>query len=191
MTKEALEKGYKIELLKAAGLIHLKENGEAFDFLRGRVVFPIHSLSGKTIAFAGRVLKNNDKVAKYINSPETDIYSKSKTLYGLFFAKNSIRQIDECLLTEGYTDVISLHQAAKKAHHLSTAAFTDFSREHAKNIVIFKAEILMRDAGSDPVKRAEVIKDVIETIARIPRCDQAIGIHARVRVTDADSTKMY
>lgn len=235
LTKEALEKGYKIELLKAAGLIHVKDNGEAFDFLRGRVVFPIHSLSGKTIAFAGRVLKNNDKVAKYINSPETEIYSKSKTLYGLFFAKNSIRQIDECLLTEGYTDVISLHQAgiqnvvASSGTSLTTdqiklikrytknitllydgdaagvkaalrgidlildedmnvrimlipdgkdpdefvravgaAAFTDFSKEHAKNIVIFKAEILMRDAGNDPVKRAEVIKDVIETIARIP-----------------------
>ena len=104
---EALKKGYKKEILLAAGLIIEKE-GKIYDRFRGRVIFPIHSITGKVIAFGARTLKS-DKGAKYINSPETDVYQKSKVLYGLHQGRNAIRQDDNCYLVEGYTDVLSLH----------------------------------------------------------------------------------
>jgi DNA primase len=100
-------RGYNAELLKKLGLVTQYER----DFFRDRVMFSIHNLTGKTIAFAGRIMAKDPKQPKYINSPETEIYYKSKVLYGIFFAKKAIRQFDECLLVEGYTDVISLHQA--------------------------------------------------------------------------------
>jgi DNA primase len=106
-TQKAIKAGYNIELLKKLGLA--SQYGK--DFFRNRVMFTIHNLSGKIIAFAGRIMVKNVKAPKYINSPETDIYHKSKILYGAYFAKKSIRQNDECILVEGYTDVISLHQA--------------------------------------------------------------------------------
>ncbi len=104
------EAGYNLDYALKLGLIGQKDNRQ-YDFLRGRVIFPIHSLSGKVIAFAGRILTNDKKQPKYINSPETPIYIKNKILYGIFQAKKSIRQLDNCYLVEGYTDVISMHQA--------------------------------------------------------------------------------
>lgn len=105
----ATRAGYSKELLLSAGLIGENEN-RVYDFFRGRVIFPIYNLSGKVIAFAGRVMKKNDKTAKYINSKETEVYNKSKTLYAIHLARESIRHKDECLLTEGYADVITMHQ---------------------------------------------------------------------------------
>ncbi len=107
LVKKAMTDGYNIELLRKLGLATQSDN----DFFRDRVMFTIHNQSGKPVAFAGRILQKDVKAPKYINSPETEIYNKSKTLYGLYFAKKAIRQYDECILVEGYTDVISLHQA--------------------------------------------------------------------------------
>ncbi|RMF26107.1 MAG: DNA primase [Bacteroidetes bacterium] len=106
-TRTALAKGYKKEFLQKLGLTTAKD----LDFFRGRVIFPIHNLSGKVIAFAGRILQKDARAPKYVNSPESEIYHKSKILYGVWHAKRAIRQADECILVEGYTDVISLHQA--------------------------------------------------------------------------------
>ncbi|HAC24285.1 MAG TPA: DNA primase, partial [Cytophagales bacterium] len=108
---EAIQKGYNRELLEKAGLVVKKEDGSAYDRFRGRVIFPVHSISGKVIAFGARMLGKDKTQPKYINSPETEIYHKSNVLYGLYQAKNSIRQHDNCYLVEGYTDVISLHQS--------------------------------------------------------------------------------
>ena len=118
-TKEALKNGYSLEVLEKAGLTIIKENDtnsqltaqKSFDRFRNRVTFPIHNVSGKVIAFGARILKADKSQAKYLNSPETEVYHKSNVLYGIFQAKNSIRTKDVCYLVEGYTDVISLHQA--------------------------------------------------------------------------------
>ncbi|MCF0168370.1 MAG: DNA primase, partial [Bacteroidales bacterium] len=107
----ALEAGYKQEYLTATGLSVERENGGLGDFFYDRVMFPIHSLSGKVIAFGGRILITDKKLAKYKNSPETELYVKNRNLYGIYFAKNAIARNDACLLVEGYTDVISMHQA--------------------------------------------------------------------------------
>lgn len=109
LLNEATKKSYSKELLAEAGLVILKE-GKSYDRFRSRVMFPIHNVSGKPIAFAGRKLSSTDKSAKYINSPETELYHKSKVLYGLFQGKNAVRKEDLCYLVEGYTDVISMHQ---------------------------------------------------------------------------------
>ncbi len=110
-TKAALNKGYKKEYLESVGLTRTKEE-RSFDFFRGRVMFPIHSISGRVLGFGGRTLiTDNKKVAKYFNSPESIIYNKSEILYGLYFAKGDIVKYDNCFMCEGYTDVISMHQA--------------------------------------------------------------------------------
>ena len=109
-TKEALNKGYQLEFLEKTGLTIVKENRQ-FDRFKGRVIFPIHSMSGRVLGFGGRILSNEIKAAKYVNSPESEIYHKSKVLYGIYHAKQSIAKEDNCYLVEGYTDVISLHQA--------------------------------------------------------------------------------
>lgn len=109
-TTAAKENGYKIDFLDKTGLTIVNENGK-FDRFRGRVMFPIHGLSGNVIGFGGRILKKDVKAAKYLNSPESDIYHKGRILYGMFFAKKSITQLDKCYLVEGYTDVISMHQS--------------------------------------------------------------------------------
>jgi DNA primase len=109
LTNVAIESGYKLEYLTKSGLT-IEKNNYRFDRFSGRVVFPIHSLSGQVLGFGGRVLKKNEKTAKYLNSPESEIYHKSHILYGLYFAKQSINKQDKCFLVEGYTDVISLHQ---------------------------------------------------------------------------------
>lgn len=109
--KEATKNGYKKEFLEKTGLVIPYENGNVHDRFRGRVIFPVHTLSGKVVAFGGRVLKKDEKTAKYVNSPESEIYHKSNELYGIFFAKQAIVKADRCFLVEGYTDVISMHQA--------------------------------------------------------------------------------
>lgn len=109
-TKTALREGYKLDYLVKTGLT-IQHNEDTFDRFQGRVMFPIHSISGRVTAFGGRILKTDKKFAKYLNSPESDIYHKSSILYGIFHAKKSITQENKCFLVEGYTDVISLHQA--------------------------------------------------------------------------------
>ncbi len=108
-TKSALEKGYKLDYLEKAGLT-ITNKKKSFDRFKGRMIFPIHNYSGKVLGFGGRILKNEAKAAKYINSPETDIYEKRKVLYGIYFSKKAIILEDNCYIVEGYTDVISLHQ---------------------------------------------------------------------------------
>jgi DNA primase len=110
-TNAAIRDGYKLEYLTKSGLSIARESGDPIDRFQGRVIFPIHSISGRVIAFGGRVMKTDVKTAKYINSPESEIYHKSNVLYGIFFAKKAITQSDKCFLVEGYTDVISFHQA--------------------------------------------------------------------------------
>ncbi|HRQ29828.1 MAG TPA: DNA primase [Saprospiraceae bacterium] len=154
LTEIALRNQYKKEFLVELGLCN--ENGR--DFFRNRVIFPIQNLSGKTIGFGGRILGNDKKIAKYINSPESEIYNKRKTLYGLYFAKNDIRKEDSCILVEGYTDVISLHQAG------------------IKNVVASSGTSLTDD-------QIRLIKRYTQNVTVIYDGDAA-GIHAAQRGTD-------
>ena len=233
-TREAIKNGYKASLLVKTGLTIEKEDYR-FDRFRGRVMFPIHSLAGKVIAFGGRILKKEEKTAKYINSPESEIYHKSNVLYGAFFAKNAIVKEDKCFLVEGYTDVISLHQAgienvvassgtsltqeqvrlmkrftnnltiiydgdtagikaslrgidivleeglnvrvvllpdgedpdsfAKKKGPLNMQKYIS---EHETDFIVFKIQLLGHDSKDDPVKQANLITDIIRSIAIIP-----------------------
>lgn len=107
----ATKSGYKKEYLEKTGLVVTRDDGSVYDRFRGRVIFPVHTVSGKVVAFGGRVLKKDDKTAKYVNSPESEIYHKSNELYGIYFAKQALVKADKCFLVEGYTDVISMHQA--------------------------------------------------------------------------------
>ncbi len=233
-TKNAQQNGYKREFLVKSGLT-IEKNGNHFDRFSGRVIFPIHNLSGRVIGFGGRILKKDEKKAKYINSPESDIYNKSQVLYGIYFAKNAIIKKDNCYLVEGYTDVISLFQAgfenvvASSGTSLTTdqirlikrytpnitilydgdeagikASFRgidmileqgmnvkivmfpdgedpdsfvrshrsieveEFITEQAKDFIRFKTDILLKDVKNDPVKRAGMIKEIVQTIAHIP-----------------------
>ena len=115
-TKAALEKGYQLGYLEKTGLTIVKENAQdpslkkTFDRFKARVMFPIHSMSGRVLGFGGRILTNDKKAAKYLNSPESEIYHKSKVLYGIYYAKQAIAKEDNCYLVEGYTDVIQLYQ---------------------------------------------------------------------------------
>ncbi|MEZ0612116.1 DNA primase [Fibrella sp. WM1] len=233
---DAQAKGYNPEVLSKAGLTVTREDSKkVFDRFRGRVMFPIHNVSGRVIAFGARILKADPKAPKYLNSPETDVYHKSQVLYGIFQAKQSIRQEDICYLTEGYTDVISLHQAGIKnvvassgtsltieqirlisrftqnvtilydgdaagvkaalrgldmvleeGLNVSVATFPDnddpdsyvrkvgaeafrtYLKGNTQNFIAFKTAALLRDAGADPFKRAEVITEIVGSISRIP-----------------------
>ncbi|SMO59660.1 DNA primase [Solitalea koreensis] len=234
-TKAALQAGYQMEYLEQSGLTIKKEEGKAFDRYKGRVIFPIHNLTGRVIGFGGRVLKTDVKAAKYVNSPESLIYHKSETLYGIYFAKSKIRDEDNCFLAEGYTDVISLHQSgienvvASSGTSLTTeqirlisrftknitvlydgdaagikaslrgidmileeglnvkivlfpdgndpdsyvrsvggTAFKEYVQQNQKDFILFKTSILLQDAQNDPLKRAEVIRDIVASIAKIP-----------------------
>lgn len=109
----SFKKGYKLEYLNKTGLTIVKEN-KKYDAFRGRVMFPIHSMSGRVLGFGGRILTNDKKTAKYLNSPESDIYHKSKILYGIFYAKQHIAKEDNCYLVEGYTDMIQMYQKGIK-----------------------------------------------------------------------------
>jgi len=128
-TDLALEKGYKKDYLEAIGLTKSKDE-RTFDFFKGRVMFPIHSVSGRVLGFGGRTLLSDKKVAKYFNSPESVIYNKSEIIYGLYFAKGDIVKYNECLLCEGYTDVISMHQAG--IQNVVSSSGTSLTKEQVK-----------------------------------------------------------
>jgi DNA primase len=128
-TDLALEKGYNKDYLEAIGLTKSKDE-RTFDFFKGRVMFPIHSVSGRVLGFGGRTLLSDKKVAKYFNSPESIIYNKSEILYGLYFAKGDIVKYNECLLCEGYTDVISMHQAG--IQNVVSSSGTSLTKEQVK-----------------------------------------------------------
>ena len=232
-TEFALEKAYSKEILEKSGLSIFPENSPSgIDRFRDRVVFPIHSFSGRVLGFGARILKNNVKTAKYLNSPETEIYHKSNVLYGLNQGKQSISRKNLCLLVEGYMDVVSLHQSGienvvassgtsltteqiklikrltenvtilfdgdkagikasfrsidmllSEGMNIRVLLFPDgddpdsFARKHpqeyvenfidkeAKDFIDFKAEILLKDAGNDPIKKAESIRDIVKSVA--------------------------
>lgn len=140
--RTAIRKGYKAEILEKAGLIIQKEGkNEYYDRFRERVIFPIHNVSGRVIAFGGRTLKKDKSIAKYINSPETLVYQKSKVLYGLFQAKTAILNQKHCLLVEGYADVVSLHQAG--IENVVASSGTSLTHEQVRLIRRFCDEIIL------------------------------------------------
>lgn len=235
-TESALRNGYSSELLIKAGLSKSSEQGKIYDAYRARVIFPIHGLNGKPIAFAGRILKSKDeKSPKYVNSPETVLYYKSNELYGLYFARTAISKADSVYLVEGYTDVISLHQAGIEnvvassgtsltenqiklikrftenvcvlydgdaagikaslrgtdmlleaglnvkivlfpdgedpdsySRKVGSEAFDIFLSENKQDFILFKTGLLKDEAGNDPVKQAELVRDIVSSISKIP-----------------------
>lgn len=149
-TKAALKKGYKKEYLESVGLTKTKED-RSFDFFRGRVMFPIHSISGRVLGFGGRTLITDKKIAKYFNSPESIIYNKSEILYGLYFAKGDIIKYDNCFLCEGYTDVISMHQAGV-ANSVASSG-TSLTKEQIKLIKRYTQNItILYDGDAAGIK---------------------------------------
>lgn len=233
--QSAVRKGYQKEYLEKTGLVSFYENGAANDRFRGRVIFPIHTLSGKIVGFGGRILDQTKKTGKYVNSPESDIYHKSNELYGIYFAKQAIAKADKCFLVEGYTDVISMYQSGienvvassgtaltKRQIHIihrmtnnitvlydgdaagikaairgidllleegmnvkvlllpdgedpdsfarsrNAFEFTVYIQQHETDFIRFKTQLLLNEAGSDPIKRAALISDILQSIAVIP-----------------------
>ncbi|MEK8180550.1 DNA primase [Flavobacterium buctense] len=251
-TKEALAKGYQLEFLEKVGLTITREDGKHFDRFKGRVMFPIQSLSGRNLGFGGRILTNDKKAAKYLNSPESDLYHKSKILYGIFHAKQAIAKQNNCYLVEGYTDVIQLHQAGienvvassgtaltpdqirlinrltknitvlfdgdaaglrasvrgidlilEEGMNVKVCTFPDgddpdsFARKNsyedlvnylennAKDFIQFKASLLMNEAHNDPIKKADLIRDMVVSISKIPdRIKREIYIQETARIMD-------
>ena len=235
LSEAARAAGYKEEFLVDAGVSIKYDDGRLVDRFYDRVMFPVHSVSGRVIAFGGRTLKTDKSVAKYVNSPESEIYVKSRALYGIYFAKNSISKLDRCILVEGYLDVLSMHQlgitnvVASSGTSLTVdqirliRKFTnnitiiydgdgagikaalrgiglvlkegmnvkvvllpdgqdpdDFSKKHSleevqdyisrneQDFINFKTDLLLGEAGGDPLKRAGLINDIADTIALIP-----------------------
>ena len=232
---EAVKKNYNKELLEKAGLVVKNDEGRIYDRFRGRVIFPVHNMSGKVIAFGARMMGKQPNQPKYINSPETEIYHKGGVLYGLFLAKNSIRQKDTCYLVEGYTDVISMHQADVEnvvassgtaltedqiklirrftenvtvlfdgdaagikaalrgidlilkgglnvrvvllpdgedpdsySRKVGTTEFQKYLSTKTQDFISFKSGLYAAEAGNDPIRKAESIKEIIGSIALIP-----------------------
>ncbi|MGB3144112.1 MAG: DNA primase [Maribacter sp.] len=240
-TTSALDKGYKLEYLEKTGLTIVKKDANnpnssrKFDRFKGRVMFPIHSLSGRVLGFGGRILTNDKKAAKYLNSPESDIYHKSKVLYGIYYAKQAIAKEDTCYLVEGYTDVIQFYQ--RGIHNVVSSSGTaltpeqirlinrltknitvlfdgdaaglrasirgidlileqgmnvrvctfpegedpdsfaknnelkdvlSYLEDNAKDFIQFKASLLVKEASNDPIKRADTVRDIVNSIAKIP-----------------------
>lgn len=233
--KAALGAGYKTTYIEKTGLAYANDHGQMTDRFHGRVIFPVHTLSGKVVAFGGRILKKDNKIAKYVNSPESEIYHKSNELYGIFFAKQAIVKQDCCYLVEGYTDVISMHQAgienvvASSGTSLTTGQirllhrftenitilydgdsagikaslrgidmlleeglnikvlllpdgedpdsfarknnasdFIAYIQQHQVDFIRFKTNLLLQDAGNDPIKRSQLIQDIVRSISVIP-----------------------
>ncbi|WP_439181983.1 DNA primase [Carboxylicivirga taeanensis] len=233
-TNEAIKQGYKLEYLEKTGLTVVRDNYQA-DRFRGRVMFPIHSLAGKVIAFGGRILKNDKKTAKYLNSPESEIYHKSRVVYGIYHAKQEITRQDRCFLVEGYTDVLAFHQSgisnvvASSGTALTSdqirliARFTKnitiiydgdpaglkaslrgidlvlaegmnvkilllpdgedpdsfakgrneeqlltYINAHEQDFIKFKTSLLLEEAQNDPIKKAQLIQDIVRSISIIP-----------------------
>ncbi|MDX2360459.1 MAG: DNA primase [Crocinitomicaceae bacterium] len=146
-TKAALEKGYKLEYLEKVGLTKTKDD-RSFDFFRGRVMFPIHSVSGRVLGFGGRTLITDKKIAKYFNSPESIIYNKSEILYGLHFAKGDVIKYDNCFLCEGYTDVISMYQAG--IQNVVSSSGTSLTREQIRLVKRYTKNITILYDGDAP-----------------------------------------
>lgn len=249
LTQQAVKEGYSLQFLEETGLTIRKDNEKLYDRFRGRVMFPIHSFTGRIIGFGGRTLKTDKAVPKYVNSPESDIYHKSNVLYGLFFAKKAIRDEDNCYLVEGYADVLSVHQAGVEnvvassgtsltieqirligrftknitilydgddagikaslrgldmileeglnvkvvlfpdghdpdsyVQKFGSSAFKTHIEQNKKDFILYKTGILLKDAGNDPIKRAGIIREVVESIAKIPD-----GIKASVFVRECSS----
>ena len=238
LAKTAVQKGYRQELLLKTGLCYMKDDGKTIrDRFWGRVIFPVHNITGKVVAFGGRVLSAATKNVqmKYVNSPESEIYHKSKELYGIYFAKQSIIRQDRCFLVEGYTDVISMHQSGienvvassgtaltsdqvrlihrftnnitvlydgdgagikasirgidmllEEGMNIKVCLLPDgedpdsFARKHNAteyqayinnnevDFIRFKTNLLMEEAGKDPIKRAELISSIVKSISVIP-----------------------
>lgn len=267
-SNHALKNEYKEEFLVKTGLsikrekkTGSEEEGKLFDRFKGRAMFPIHNLSGRVIAFGGRILKKDEKTAKYLNSPESEAYHKSQVLYGIFFAKKAIVEKDNCYLTEGYTDVISLHQAGienvvassgtaltveqirlisrytknitvlydadpagikaslrgidmilEEGLNVKVVLFPkgedpdSFSRSHtssevheylrtnAKDFMVFKTGLLLEEVANDPVAKSGLIRDVVESISKIPdsitravytkQCSQMMDINEQVLLNE-------
>ena len=263
LAQEALRKGFKQEFLVKTGLCYETDDHKLRDRFWGRVIFPVHTLSGKVVAFGGRVLASATKgvKVKYVNSPESEIYHKSNELYGIYFAKQAIVKQDRCFLVEGYTDVISMHQSGVEnvvassgtsltpgqirlihrftnnitvlydgdmagikasirgidmlleegmnikvcllpdgddpdsfARKHNATEFQNFIQEHETDFIRFKAQLLMEDAGKDPMKRAELINDIVRSIAVIPEaivrdvyikeCGQLLRIEDKLLVSE-------
>ena len=232
---EAQKRGYKIDYLLKTGLCREGQNGRIYDLFSGRVMFPVYSVSGKVVAFGGRILKSGVKISKYFNSPESDIYHKSDELYGIYQAKRAIEKERRCYLVEGYTDVLSMHQSGIEnvvassgtalthgqirlihrftdnitvlydgdapgikaslrgidlllqeglnikvvllpdgedpdsfAKSQSAESFTRYIKEHETDFIRFKTQLLLEDAGEDPIKRAAIISNIVESISLIP-----------------------
>lgn len=232
---EAQKRGYKIDYLLKTGLCRETQEGRIYDLFSGRVMFPVYSVSGKVVAFGGRILKSGVKISKYFNSPESDIYHKSDELYGIYQAKRAIEKERRCYLVEGYTDVLSMHQSGIEnvvassgtalthgqirlihrftdnitvlydgdapgikaslrgidlllqeglnikvvllpdgedpdsfAKSQSAESFTRYIKEHETDFIRFKAQLLLEDAGEDPIKRADIISNIVESISLIP-----------------------
>jgi len=234
-SQAALKAGYHKEYLVKTGLTIEGDNNYIADRFRGRVMFPVHSLSGKVVAFGGRILKKDEKTAKYVNSPESEIYHKSSELYGIYFAKQSVVKQDRCFLVEGYTDVISMHQSGIEnvvsssgtsltpgqirlihrftenvtviydgdaagikasirgidllleeglnikvlllpdgddpdsfARKHNASDFIEYVQTHSSDFIRFKTNLLLVEAGDDPVKRAGLVLDIVRSISIIP-----------------------
>lgn len=235
-SSEAQRAGYRSDYLLKTGLSAGGENNSPLiDRFRGRVIFPVHTLSGKVVAFGGRILKKAENTGKYVNSPESEIYSKSRELYGIFFSKSAIVKADKCFLVEGYTDVLSMHQAGIEnvvassgtalthgqirmihrfsenitvlydgdaagikaalrgidllledgmnvrvvllpegedpdsfARKQSAEEFNRFIEEHEQDFIRFKTHLLLDEVGDDPIKKAGLITNIVQSIALIP-----------------------
>jgi len=257
-TEEALKQGYQIEFLEKTGLTIVKED-KRFDRFKGRVMFPIHSMSGRVLGFGGRILGIDKKAAKYVNSPESEVYHKSKVLYGLYHAKQSIAKEDNCYLVEGYTDVIQFHQKGIKnvvassgtaltpeqirlinrltknitvlfdgddagirasirgidlileqgmnvkvctfpqgedpdsfARQNTLEELTLFLEENAKDFIQFKASLLIKDAKNDPIKKAETIREIVNSISKIPdQIKKEIYIQECSRIMDISESVLF
>ncbi len=255
MSKDALAAGYKEEFLLSTGLSLKRESdGSLYDRFRDRVIFPVHNISGRIVAFGGRTLRTDKSVAKYQNSPESEIYSKKRELYGLYFAKKAIQQQDFAIMVEGYTDVISMHQAGVEnvvsssgtsltteqirllnrftknitviydgdsagihaslrgidmilkegmnvrvvllpepedpdsfARSHTAAELQEYIRTNEQDFLAFKAKLLLQDAEGDPIKKAALIGDMVQSIAQIPDpIQRSVYIKECARIMDID-----
>ena len=255
---EAMKNGYKKEFLVKSGLVSEGE-GRHYDRFRGRIIFPIHGLSGSVIGFGGRTLRTDKNVAKYVNSPESEIYHKSRILYGLYFAKKSIVNSDWCYLVEGYTDVISMHQAGIEnvvassgtalsveqirlikrfsqnitiiydgdeagikasfrgidlileeglnvkvlllpdgedpdsfSKKKSSSELLEYIKTNEKDFITFKTHLLLKDAISDPVKKANLVSDIVRSIAVIPEdINRSVYLKECSTVLNMDEAVLY
>lgn len=259
-TKEALGKAYKLEYLEKTGLTIVKqEDGKTFDRFKGRVMFPIQSMSGRVLGFGGRILTNDKKAAKYLNSPESEIYHKSKVLYGIFQAKQAIAKQDNCYLVEGYTDVIQFNQSGienvvassgtaltadqirlvnrltnnitvlfdgdaaglrasirgidlilEAGMNVKVCSFPDgedpdsfaknnsydvlknYLDENSKDFIQFKADLLIKEANNDPIKKAELIRDMVNSISKISdTIKREVYIKECSRIMDISEEVLY